>query len=71
MSKEITNAMESRLDELDTALLLMANYIGAVEAQRNRDEDTWGDIGTLNHLNEQASELLKAIKNYAFARIED
>lgn len=71
MSKEITNAMESRLDELDTALLLMANYIGAVEAQRNRDEDTWGDVGTLNHLNEQARELLKAIKNYAFARIED
>lgn len=71
MNKEITNRLESRLDELDTELLLMANYIGTVVAHRNTAEDNWGDIGSVNRLCEKASELLNEIKSYSFTRVQD
>lgn len=71
MSKEVTKKLESRLDELDTELLLMSNYIGAVVAHRNAADDNWGDVGTVNRLCEKASELLNEIKSYSFARVQD
>ena len=71
MSNEITNRLESKLDELDTELLLMSNYIGTVVAHRNTANDNWGDVGTVNRLCEKASELLNEIKSYSFTRVQD
>ena len=55
----------------DTTALQIIHHLNCIEAFRNRDEDTWGAIGTLNSINAKLDEVLAEIVAYHDLRVAE
>lgn len=55
----------------DTTALQIMHHLNCIEAFRNRDEDTWDAIGTLNSINAKLDEVLAEIVVYHDLRVAE
>lgn len=55
----------------DTTALQIMHYLNCIEAFRNRDEDTWDSVGTLNSINAKLDEVLSKIVAYHDLRVAE
>jgi hypothetical protein len=54
----------------DDTLLTLSAYLGDLEYRR-KNEDTWGDVGTLTHLADKLEEIYQEFERYIKRRTED
>lgn len=71
MNASAKSALQKQITLAEMHLLSMQNILGNLEVWRDREQDTWGDVGLMNSINEKINDIHKTLAELGERRLPD